>query len=727
MGFRLRNAIAVAVMLCCSWLFAPMTRAADRFALLIGCSHYEERHMSSLPGASNDVLAFKELLSQPPYQFTHIATLEGWPEAVDRRPTAANISLAFEQLIERVTADSQVFILMAGHGTQIPIPADQKELLDPVNPEPDGLDEAFVAADADGTKNLVVDNQIGAWLDALVAKGSHVWIVFDCCFSGTMNRDLGPAPKSVKDIDAFDARREAVETPMWPKAKLPFVPVRGGSLVAFFASQEFETEADVVRPIGHADVPENRHGLLSYHLKNLLAAPLGESTYDELSRRLLTLYKADGRIQPTPRCHGVMSREVFGTRLLSTREPLTCKVCKDELLISGGLLASLEADTIVAAYSADDLAAQKPLGYFQVSQMAIGDSMAKAIAFERQPSVELRQLPASMFIRIVQRPPDDKLRLAISPALVKAKSEMPWRAEIESAARLGSSSFVITDDATQADYILEPGDADDGSTEIRLSRINAPHLQAPCAEYDSQWEGLSGRLIQDLSRLHAGNAIWSRLRAIESSGADESNLQLTFRTNETEPAQRLEKKRFELGDTCTLHLTNTSLRNYWYSVFCLTDELEIAEIARGAIQGRDFRDYKKTPIHRDVAQYKFADDHANAIGFFVIAVDQRAQKLQPSFDHLIQPGLGLNQLARVNVLHPRSRVSRSRASPRLSQGPSPIPSSEATISQTSNAEASNADTTSAEPTLISLGEADELLILSWFGSREQPSTNQSSQ
>ena len=98
-----------------------------------------------------------------------------------------------EELIGKAGPDVQLFILLSGHGMQVPIPETQTDPLDPKNPEPDGMDEVFLPADAkswtkDGLENAIRDDQMGGWLDRMRERGAAVWIVFDCCHSGSMTR-----------------------------------------------------------------------------------------------------------------------------------------------------------------------------------------------------------------------------------------------------------------------------------------------------------------------------------------------------------------------------------------------------------------------------------------------------------------------------------------------------------------------------------------------------------
>ncbi len=176
-----------------------ITRASDQrsagndeqYALLIGCTHYPLCPQApELWGPANDIPVFARLL-QRKFHFPreNIRVLLGWPEEPDDRPTRQNITSAFEELIDRAQEGVQLFIMMNGHGTQVPVADEQINVLDPRNRELDGLDEVFLPADVEpGLTGSIRDNQIADWLRQMRARGAQVWILFDCCHAGTMTR-----------------------------------------------------------------------------------------------------------------------------------------------------------------------------------------------------------------------------------------------------------------------------------------------------------------------------------------------------------------------------------------------------------------------------------------------------------------------------------------------------------------------------------------------------------
>ena len=184
--------------------------AADpvpKYALVVGCSQYIHLPNKRLNGPINDVgEVAKALVTAFGFPNEHVHRLVGWPDDVSQRPTRANIVREFQWLIDNIAPHSQVVIYLSGHGTRVPIPESQTNPLDPSNPEPDGFDEAFVSADAhyvDGQlKNLIMDDELGVWLDALRNKDAHVWALFDCCHSGTMDR--GASNEHSRELMAKD-------------------------------------------------------------------------------------------------------------------------------------------------------------------------------------------------------------------------------------------------------------------------------------------------------------------------------------------------------------------------------------------------------------------------------------------------------------------------------------------------------------------------------------------
>lgn len=351
--------------------------AGKQYALLVGCTTYD-CNITELWGPSNDVLAWTKLLTEqfgfPETNITRM--LRSLPKA-EQHPTRANIVRGFETLIATVRTGDKVFILLSGHGCQVPIPEDQNPLA-ANNPEPDGLDEVFLPVDVqmkNGVlQNHILDDEIGQWLDRIRDKGADVMIVFDCCHSGTMTRgllremerhrtvraqDLGIPDASIKAAlaRANTARSKAQKEGRNLEAES--VKIRGkkepkerGSLAAFYAAQPFQTAPELPLPKGVEPVRENYYGMLSWTLIQILRDSPSSLSYRELEQVMIARYRSiRGTREPIPFAEGDTDGEVLGFRQWPSRSRVLLQVVKDKpLRVSAGQLAGLTPGTILAVY-----------------------------------------------------------------------------------------------------------------------------------------------------------------------------------------------------------------------------------------------------------------------------------------------------------------------------------------------------------------------------------------
>jgi hypothetical protein len=430
--------------------------AAKKYALLVGCSKYTgNAGFSDLDGGPNDARLLEGLLvEQFHFDPADIVRLTGWPDDPAKRPTKANIVKAAEDLIRKADSNTQIVILLAGHGTQVPIPEGQ-DPFDKNNYEPDGLDEAFVPADAGrggprGWHNLLLDDQIGEWLDAFRQKGAAVWIIFDCCHSGSMDRGGADLPGAkdevrVREVNAVAAGlvaekawQQAVDRAadrvakakadgQWPEnqllpelsplGKLPVAKGKG-SVVAFYASQAFETEKEHYPNAQVPRTPDNIFGRLTWNLVQTARQFQGKfKTYGELAVLLKARYAATfGSASPTPYCDGDLQRAVLGSEVVK-QTPITLKKGND-LRVSAGALQGLTVGSVLAVYpaigSGGGSAPGDLLGYVQVVSVAPLHAVVQPTAFEGNAAVPVERLPNLARCELKSRDVGDlKVRVAV--------------------------------------------------------------------------------------------------------------------------------------------------------------------------------------------------------------------------------------------------------------------------------------------------------------------------
>ncbi|OWK40384.1 hypothetical protein FRUB_05303 [Fimbriiglobus ruber] len=369
-----------------------------------------------------------------------LSEIEGKPEA---RPTRENIVREFEQLIRKVSEGDQVVILMAGHGSQQPVPDPN----DPNNPEIDGLDEIFLPADVaqwDSDRKTVPgairDNEIGAWLTSLTGKKAYVWAIFDCCHSGNMTRSLKDRPETPRGIPAgllvpqtaFDAARKQAAAQRPPVAagdgvagarpKPPTVPGdNSGYLVALSACRAYETTPECAQPVEDRDA--KTYGLLTYTTVGELgrAAAAGRRlSYRELLHRIQSRYLGRLGISPTPELEAAdQDRAVLAADSVA-RSGISVRQVEGKYRADRGDMHGVTVGSVLAVYDGDKSGdANNPVGYVRIVESLPFDSVVEPCAYSGEEAV--RELPATAYAKIVFLDYSLRgLRVAVVAAAVRA-------------------------------------------------------------------------------------------------------------------------------------------------------------------------------------------------------------------------------------------------------------------------------------------------------------------
>ncbi|NLX98790.1 MAG: caspase family protein [Rhodopirellula sp.] len=302
-GRRKSEAYVVPALILFAGLMPPATVVADRtrpvepsarVALLVGVGQYPNLGPAKqLDGAVNDVRAMRQLLIERfQFQSEDIVTL------ADRQATSQRIREELVSLAERAHAHSMVSIVpsqvvfhFSGHGSQMP---DQPEG-HPDCDEEDGLDETLVPYDAQqqGGDEDIRDDELNRLFEQIrTAAPSRVWVVLDCCHSGTgvrgatkirkLDRGLSPA------LPVSGAQRRIV------RKHLP------DDVVFLSACRANEVEPE------YRD-GDGSHGLLTRFLTRVLAEQpsLSSLSYELLRSAVIGRYRQEAVVQsPTPQLEG---------------------------------------------------------------------------------------------------------------------------------------------------------------------------------------------------------------------------------------------------------------------------------------------------------------------------------------------------------------------------------------------------------------------------------------
>ncbi len=430
---KLRRGVvaALALSLAGALCAAAPAMAHTNYALLVGVTKYENLRGADLVGPANDVQLARDYLerSSPirfePQNVTLLAT--DVPDAAGE-PTHADIQAAFARIATEAQPGDFVYVHLSGHGTQQPA----------IHPdtEADGLDEVFLPSDTNmwtdrkkGIPDALIDDEIGADLDAIRDKGAFVWIVFDSCHSGTatraapvggddvVERKIDPEQLGIPESAIEQAVAEAADhgqesqdqDPAKDRALALYAEnakpegassIARGGLVAFFAAQTVETTPEMKLPRGDKD--SRRYGLFTYTLFSSIAQNPTVS-YRQLGQEIMQAYSGDNRNRPTPLFEGDLDAPVFGTTKSDYIEQWPIKMDDATgMTVAAGALQRLEPGTKLAVLPSPGSTLDDAVGYLQVKSSDNLTSQVVPVAYDGKPALAAADMPKDGYARLAE-------------------------------------------------------------------------------------------------------------------------------------------------------------------------------------------------------------------------------------------------------------------------------------------------------------------------------------
>lgn len=410
----------------------PLPALAENHALIVAASTYpglEERFW--LKGPANDAeLVTRYLTENPamPFARENITVLaDGLPTA-DGDPTLSAIRLAFADLAATVGPGDFVYLHFSGHGSQSPA-------LDP-STEIDGLDEMFLPVDVGPwndtvgmVQNALVDDEIGAMIDAIRAQGADVWAVFDACHSGTITRaassgdeevatrqltpDALGIPQSVLDEIEETASRALPDPDPRDRPPAPLDVTEGdgmGALVAFFAAQSTEVTIEKRLPAGDPD--RRAQGVFTWAIFETLAERPG-LTYRQLGQEVLRKYAVRNMARSTPLFEGDLDRPVFGGEGGGRLAQWPAEVQGDAVTLRAGTLHGLSTGARLAVLRSPADTTDAALGFVEVTRADTFGATVTPVAAEGLPAPALTDIPRGAYLRKMGAPLDFSLTVAL--------------------------------------------------------------------------------------------------------------------------------------------------------------------------------------------------------------------------------------------------------------------------------------------------------------------------
>ncbi|MBK6853641.1 MAG: caspase family protein [Burkholderiales bacterium] len=286
------------------WVLASPLAWAERHALLIAVNRVEALpERLRLRGPANDVGLMHRTLLELGVPAAHITVLAQRSPLAAAAPTHAEVQRAMQRIGRTVGAGDTVVLHLAGHGVQVP---QALPLRAGAASEPDGLDEVFLLQDSGpwdaATGQLpraLRDDDIGAWIDALVDRGARVFAVFDSCHAAGMAREPSPYARwrSVAAAELGVPTHPAAGRPA-PGQVLAYHPARTDGRVLAYAARGHELAAEEWLPKGGSLASARVHGVFSWEMAGALSAGARNAT--DLATALRTRYRTAQRVRPTP-------------------------------------------------------------------------------------------------------------------------------------------------------------------------------------------------------------------------------------------------------------------------------------------------------------------------------------------------------------------------------------------------------------------------------------------
>lgn len=408
------------LLLCTALTLTPTLAVAENHALLIGANTYPNLAEDFwLKGPANDVrLVHTYLTTAAPVPFdpANVTVLADGIEGAPA-PTLAAIRAAFADLAQKAAAGDFVYLHFSGHGSQAPAKDPASEL--------DGLDELFLPVDigpwndsVGEVENALVDDEIGQMIDAIRAKGAHVWAVFDSCHSGTVTRAAPSGDEEVRvrqlppealglPADTLDSQTRGF-APTDPRAQ-PEAPVDltsgAGSFTAFFAAQTNEVTPEKNLPKGKPGrIPQ---GVFTYTLFETLAEYPG-ATYGQIGQEVLRKYAVKNLARSTPLFEGDLSAVPFRGTPGPRVDQWPATLADGSFSLPAGSLHGLSEGAVLALMPNAAAGVDQAIGSVQLTSV---DTFTATGTVQGGPLPD--PLPRGLFLRKIEETVDFTLTVAL--------------------------------------------------------------------------------------------------------------------------------------------------------------------------------------------------------------------------------------------------------------------------------------------------------------------------
>lgn len=528
--------------------------APRKRALLVGISRYPQASSNSWRplNTHQDVVQLKEVLIEHGFAPNDVTILE------DSDATAAGIRAAFRShLIDPARPGDTLLFHFSGHGQQVP---------DESGDEIDGLDETLVPVNAtnqratEGAKTNLRDDEIGAWLRALVDKlrgpdgklRGSVTVTLDSCFSGTATRgDL------VERGHGWDESLDGPKPPMRDIARVAQLvgPMQDGQSEVQFLSATLSTQTAKER---------NGMGVFSHALVQALRRADRQTTYRALLDDISYEMAQSGVRDQTPGFEGNADLILFrGEARPHERTTRVVDVDGDQLTLAAGEAHLVTVGSVYTLYRAgtDKLSDSIKLGEAEVvsvSPMQSALRLRPGAKIPQDATARLMMLRARV-VETAHRYTDRPLRVrltGVSAELEKALRAIP----VLSTQGIAGTNYDVEVKAEKNALSLYRPEAKERFAKVDVGPAAAARTDVLLR---AEWRW---RSVMNLRAEGSAAQVKLRIVPVQCPAGSPPNGQLL---TESAVVPKTEPLRLRAGDCYQLELHNPTYNDLWTTVLQL--------------------------------------------------------------------------------------------------------------------------------------------------------------
>lgn len=432
---------------------APFSAYARAVSTLIGLLVGIDQYVGDVPalqGCRNDIDRAKDILTRyaaANEMDARFATL------LDADATRDAVIAGFRTTFADAGPDDAAVFWYSGHGSQQQAPPEHLAF------EPDGLDETLVLHDSrtEGSHDLA-DVELGALVREVAARGVHMFVVLDCCHSGSGLREVNPSATGIRRAPT-DRRPRPISSYLRTgnragnEAAPTRSPTRGDRLAAesyvlLAACRSDQTAKEIHSVAG-------TRGALSVALEAALTSGAGPMSYLQLQRLVAAAVSGTVADQtPVLECRPAADadRQILGRR--GAGGPL-------HVVTHGPAGWRLDAGALhgLPLLGLDDQAILLSLHPLDATDLAAGRALARAHVVEVLATSSLLTIddgegldPAAVYRAIVRHLPAAQVTVAV-------ETDVPRRDDVLTRLR-GGLGLAVVDPAAAPDLLVRVSDAE---------------------------------------------------------------------------------------------------------------------------------------------------------------------------------------------------------------------------------------------------------------------------